>query len=210
MKRAWLHLATDLCLLTLWPTAQAAAESPQALPTTSVELSILVPIVLVLLAIAGAYWSSVRTQARKAEFAFVNEQLRSLYGPLFSLSQASEAAWETFRAKYRPDGAFFNPANPPNEMELKEWMRWMRVVFGPMNELMVKTIVEHADLIEGDMPKSFLTMIAHAEGYKAVMDKWEQGDYSEFASLINYPAEMNAEISHLFAVLKARQRRLMG
>jgi hypothetical protein len=173
-------------------------------------LSILVLIALALLGIAGAWWRCVRMEARKARVAFVNEQLKHLYGPLFSMSHASESAWETFRGKYRPGGAFFDVANPPSQAELDEWVRWMRVVFTPMNETMVSVIVEHADLIEGDMPTSFLELIAHVEGYKVMLDKWGQGDFSEYASPVNFPKAFNAEVNKTFALLKARQRELMN
>jgi len=171
--------------------------------------TILVPIVLTLLGIAGAYWNGVRTEARKSKIAFVNEQLKNLYGPLFSLSQASEAAWEKFRGLYRPTGAFFSPTNPPNKTELEEWVRWMRVVFTPMNEQMVNTIVEHADLIEGEFSQSFLEMISHVESYKVVMNKWDDGDFSIFTSIVNYPSGFNAEVKTTFEMLKARQQQLM-
>jgi len=173
-------------------------------------LTHLVLIVLALLAAAGAYGYGVRARDRRAKAAFVGEQLKHLYGPLFSLSHASESAWETFRTKYRPGRAFFDAANPPSQAELDAWVRWMRVVFTPMNARMVSVIVEHADLVEGDMPASFLALIAHVEGYKVVADQWSQGDFSEYASPVGFPAAFNAEVRERFVQLKARQRALLG
>lgn len=172
-------------------------------------LAPLVPVILALLGIAWAWWNKTAGDARQVRLAFVNEQLRSLYGPLYALSQASEAAWEKFRAQCRPDGAFFSPDHPPSQVELEAWMRWMRVVFTPMNEAMVAAIVGYADLVEGETPPVFLALIAHVEGYKVVLDKWDRGDFSEYNSSMNFPSEFNSVVRDTFVALKARQKSLM-
>jgi hypothetical protein len=169
----------------------------------------LIPIVLALLAIAGAWLYAVRTDARRARVAYISAQLKHLYGPLFALSYASETAWENFRRHYRPGRAFFDPDNPPTQAEIDEWVRWMRVVFAPMNEKMVNIVVEHAELIEGKMPTSFLELIAHVEGYKAVLDKWARGDFSEFNSVISFPREFNSQVRNTFEILNERQKALL-
>lgn len=180
-------------------------------PTKALDLTTVLPIFLALIGIAGAYWNSVRIEARKTKIAFVNEQLKYLYGPLFSFSHASEAAWKAFRAKHRPHGAFFTKENPPNDDEMKEWVYWIKLVFSPMNEAMVKSIVENAHLIEGDiMPNSFMELIAHVEAYRVVMDKWEKGDFSSYTSLLKFPKDFQSDVSRTFGILKDRQRVLSG
>jgi hypothetical protein len=182
---------------------------PTSDPSLILFLFPLVPILLVLLAIGTLWWTGTGRRTRGGRLAYVNEQLRSLYGPLYTLSHASEAAWEAFRARHRPDGGFFDSANPPTETELAEWASWMRLVFTPMNEKMVEAIVGRADLVEGEMPASFLALIAHVEGYKVALDKWERGDFSEYASAMNFPGSFNAEVRATFAALKARQAAMM-
>lgn len=175
----------------------------------SIDLSILLPILIALVGIAGAYWNNTATERRKAKMGYVSDQLRDLYGPLYSLSHASEVAWNTFRNKYRPGGAFFNDV-PLSSEELTAWMAWIRFVFTPMNESMVKAIVDHADLIDREnMPKSFLELIAHVEGYRVVLKQWDQGNYSTYVSLIGFPDRFKEDVEKAFNTLKTRQLRLM-
>jgi hypothetical protein len=166
-------------------------------------------IIVALLAIAGAYWNSLLSDARRAKVSFISAQLKYLYGPLYAMSHASETAWETFRKQHRHGRAFVDPANPPTQAEIDEWVRWVRLVFTPMNERMVNTIIEHTDLIDGRMPTAFLELVAHVEGYKAVLDKWGQGDFTEFNSAVNFPREFNSKIKNTFEILSERRAKLM-
>lgn len=173
--------------------------------------TVILPLVIALLTLAGGYLNSVRLEQKKARLAFVSEQLKSLYGPLYSLSQASMAAWTAFRTHHRPTGVFFDPANPPSPTELEEWRRWMKLVFTPMNERMVGAIVGHADLIaEPRMPASFLALIAHVEAYRVVLARWDAGDFSQNTSVINFPETLNDDVEQSFNALKDVQARLMS
>jgi hypothetical protein len=168
------------------------------------------PVAVALITLAGGYANSLRLERKKAQLALVGEQLRKLYGPLFSLSQASHATWQAFRQQHRPSGPFFSDDNPPSEAEFVHWQRWMRTVFAPMNERMVAVIVENTDLIEGRrMPPSFLALIAHVEAYRVVLTAWDAGDMSKYSSVINFPAHFNEDVELTFNRLKQRQRALM-
>jgi hypothetical protein len=94
----------------------------------------------VLLALVGYLWTfySTRiTQRREAQLKRLDEQLRILYGPLYALSGASEAAWNSFMAKFAPEaGVFIKPDRPPTEEELSIWRSWITTVILPMNEEM--------------------------------------------------------------------------
>ena len=178
-------------------------------PKKSIDWSTTVPLLIAILSIAGAYWNGTRLEARKAKIAFVNEQIKSLYGPLFSLNGASLAAWKSFRSECRPSGAFFSATNPPTEPELREWIIWMKTVFQPMNEKISRTIVDNAHLIDGDTPSSFLDFISHVEGYRVVIRKWEDGDYSKYTSSINFPDDFRHNVTDAFDRVKARQASLL-
>jgi hypothetical protein len=182
----------------------------QAAPVWSSALTTVMPLFAGSLAIAGAYWNATRLERRKAEFALLNEQLGKLYGPLYSLCAASRTTWFRFRSKYRPKGPYFDPKDPPNEDQLLAWRQWMLNVFMPMNERMVDAIIDNVHLIEGnDIPKSFLDLISHVEAYRVIKYRWQEGDYSENMSLLNFPKQFQSDVETTFHMLKERQAALM-
>jgi hypothetical protein len=88
----------------------------------------------------------------------------------------------------------------------------MTEVFMPLNLRLEKTIVENADLlIEKEMPECLLLLGAHVSAYKAILKRWENGDYTEHVSLVSYPwAEVRAYVEKSFMNLKEEQARLLG
>jgi hypothetical protein len=82
----------------------------------------------------------------------------------------------------------------------------------PLNLLLEKTIVENADLlIEEKIPDCLLLLGAHVSAYKAVLKKWENQDYTEHTSLVNYPWEdVCAYVETSFMSLKREQAKLLG
>src|SRR5208283_2687448 len=146
------------------------------------------------------YANNVRIENRKERLKFISNQLQYLYGPLYSLSNASDVAWKTFRSRCRPGGAFFSTQPPPSEEELQQWRLWMTEVFMPINLKMEKAIIENSHLIEGNItPRSFQEFLAHVEVYKAVIKKWERGDFSEHTSYLNFPDEMQEEVASVYS-----------
>jgi hypothetical protein len=81
----------------------------------------------------------------------------------------------------------------------------------PINLKMEKIIVENTHLIEGaDMPQSFKELLAHVEVYKIVIKKWENMDFSEHSSYLNYPSGFEDYVASTFSSLKRRQIGLIG
>jgi len=183
---------------------------PQAPAKSNIDLSVFLPIIVAIVGIGGAWFTAVLAERRKARIEYVNEQLKCLYGPLFSLSQASDAAWEGFRRRYKPGGAFFDSKNPPTNDQLKAWVSWMNVVFMPINERMVDAITHHADLIEGEgMPQSFIDLIAHVEGYRVTIENWKNRNFEQYTSILNFPPDFYSDVREIFLLLRKRQSRLM-
>ena len=177
---------------------------------TSTLIPLLVPVLVGLLAIAGARWNATRLEKTKAELAFLNDQLGKLYGPLFALNAASQAAWRQFRQRYRPGSVFFTKVNPPTEADLLAWRQWMTCVFMPMNERMVEAILGNIHLIEdSEVPDCFLELIAHVEGYRVIRHRWELGDFSEHLSLLVFPKAFEANVNETYELLNQRQARLV-
>lgn len=173
--------------------------------------SVAVTVGLAFLGYVATYLNSIRLERRRARLARVNDQLQYLYGPLFSLSQASFQAWKTFRSRCRPGAAFFDPKSPPSDRELAEWRMWMTHVFMPINLKMEQAITDNAHLVEEDrIPHEFLDFIAHIEVYKIVARKWGDGSFDEHLSYSAYPKTLDAHVERMFGELKKRQARLIN
>jgi hypothetical protein len=93
---------------------------------------------------------------------------------------------------------------------LKDWALWTKTIFMPLNDVREKIIIEKAHLIvEEQMPHCLLEFVTHVVGYKAVMAKWAEGDFSERRSTIGWPPEFDRYVERSYAALKAEQTKLM-
>jgi hypothetical protein len=179
--------------------------------TTSVTIA-----VSVLLAVVGyvaTYAYNLKLAQRKDRLDRVNAQLSDFYGPLLALVSAGESSFGAFRQKHRPDKPWiFERGETPSEQKSAAWRLWMVEVFMPLNVAIVDVITKHADLLdESDMPQPLLDACAHVAAYRAVIKQWEQGDFSELGSVINFPSpDLFLFASEGFTRLKGEQQRLLG
>jgi hypothetical protein len=156
------------------------------------------------------YINSLRLAKRKDKLDRINNQLGDFYGPLYSLLKSNEEAWMSFCEKYKIIGAVFDPAKPRTTQELTDWRLYMTVVFMPANNKIYDVIVSKSDLlIESEMPECLLKLISHIVIYKAVIKKWEMGDYTEHTSVINFPSEVHSYIYKSFESLKREQYEML-
>jgi len=173
--------------------------------------AIVVPIVVALMGVLGAYFYNTALARRKDRLDRINRQLSELYGPLLSLVAASSRSWEVFRSRYRPGGAYWDRDPPPTPDETEAWRLWMSEVFMPLNDRMAELVVTKADLLESrDLPSCLLDLVAHVESYRAVTAAWRQGDYRENRAPLNFPREaLQQYAEECFSQLKARQEILL-
>jgi len=164
--------------------------------------------VTVLLAFIG-YMTSFLSQRmrdrRRDKLRLVNKRLNEFYGPLYVASEAGNIAYRALLKKLDKTQSY-----PVRDEELKEWIAWMTTIFFPLNDIREKIIIEKAYLIvEETMPKCLLDFVTHVVGYKAVLAKWNEGDYSERRSSIGWPPEFDIYVRESYAALKAEQTRLV-
>ena len=135
----------------------------------------------------------------------VNKRLNEFYGPLYVASEAGNIAYRSLLSRQGK-----HQSEPIRDAELKEWALWMSTIFMPLNDIREKIIIEKAYLIvEERMPQCLLDFVTHVVGYKAVMAKWAEGDYTERRSTIGWPPEFDIYVRQSYAALKAEQTRLM-
>ena len=142
---------------------------------------------------------------RRDKLRLVNKRLNEFYGPLYVASEAGDIA---YRSLLKRQGKL--KSDPITDAEMKEWMLWMTTIFMPLNDFREKIIIEKAYLVvEERMPQCLLDFVTHVVGYKAVMKKWAEGDYTERRSTIGWPPEFDIYVKHSYAALKAEQTRLL-
>ena len=143
-------------------------------------------ILTILLAFAGylvTFLSARMLAQRRDKLRLVNKRLNEFYGPLYVASEAGDIA---YRSLLKRQGKA--KSEPIRDEDLKEWMLWMTTIFMPLNDIREKIIIERAYLIiEEKMPQCLLDFVTHVVGYKAVLAKWANGDYSERRSTIGWP-----------------------
>lgn len=165
-------------------------------------------VLTVVLAFAGylVTFISNRMMTRHADhLRLVNQRLNEFYGPLYVASQAGNIAYRSLLSKQGK-----TQSHPITDDDLKEWVLWVRTIFMPLNDIREKVIIEKAHLIiEEQMPPCLLDFVTHVVGYKAVLSKWAEGDYSERRSTIGWPPEFDGYVERSFKALKSEQTELL-
>lgn len=169
-------------------------------------------ILTILLAFVGYLFTFfvARMMARRRDkLELVNKRLNEFYGPLYVASQAGQIAYKALLKK-QGKGDRLQKNHPQNDAELAEWVLWMKAIFMPLNNERERIIIEKAYLIvEEQMPPCLLELVTHVVGYKAVMAKWAEGDFTERRSLVDFPPEFDGYVRRSYAALKAEQMRLL-
>jgi hypothetical protein len=173
-------------------------------------VAILVGVGLALTGYLATYMNNLLAERRREKLAFINKQLTAFYGPLYVVSVVGRTAYDALVSKlsrhHDP-----NLDSPLAEAELAEWRLWVMNVFMPMNLWCERILLENAHLLrERDIPPCMLQFVTHVSAYKAVVKKWEAGDYSEQFSLIDFPEELRTFATQAYLELKTEQLRLIG
>jgi hypothetical protein len=165
-------------------------------------------ILTIIVAFAGyaiTFLSAHVLARRRDKLDLVNKRLNEFYGPLYVASEAGNIAYRSLLTRLGKTQSY-----PILDTELAEWELWLRAIFMPLNDVREKIIIEKAYLIvEEKMPQCLLDFVTHVVGYKAVLRKWNNGDYSERRSTIGWPPEFDVYVRNSYAALKAEQTRLM-
>ncbi len=178
---------------------------PSVFLPTSLQGAVILTIVL---AFGGWLFSftNTRMMARRADrLRLVNQRLNEFYGPLYVATVTGNIAYRTLLTRQGK-----TICHPIRDEDLKEWVLWMTTIFVPLNDLREKIIIEKAHLIvEEQMPRCLLDFVTHVVGYKALLARWAEGDYTERRSMIGWPPEFDAYVERSYQALKAEQSRLL-
>ena len=166
-------------------------------------------VVTIVLAFTGyfvTFLSSRMLARRKDRLDLVNKRLNEFYGPLYVASKAGHTAYRTLLKRQGK-----TQSEPIRDEDLKDWIQWMETIFMPLNDIREKIIIENAYLIvEEQMPQCLLDFVTHVVGYKAVMARWGEGDYTERRATIGWPPAFDSYVEHSYKALKSEQTRLLN
>jgi hypothetical protein len=167
--------------------------------------SAILTIILAFVGYLATFLSARMLARRKDKLDLVNRRLNEFYGPLYVASHAGNIAYRSLLDKQGK-----TQCHPIRDEEMKEWVLWMTTIFMPLNDIREKIIIEKAYLIvEEHMPKCLLEFVTHVVGYKAVLAKWAEGDYSERRSTIGWPPAFDEYVTRSYKALKAEQTHLL-
>jgi len=165
-------------------------------------------ILTVILALSGYLLTTFSTHMlarRRDKLDLVNKRINEFYGPLYVASEAGNIAYRSLLKRQGKE-----KSDPILDSEMKDWTLWMTTIFMPLNDIRERVIIEKAHLIiEERMPQCLLDFVTHVVGYKAVLARWAEGDYTERRSSIGWPPEFDIYVRRSYAALKAEQTRLM-
>ena len=177
-----------------------------------------------LLAVLGYVTTALQTlraQQHRARVDRVNEQLKSLYGPLLACVTASKSSYNAMlrqagveSAEQMRDAVRMDPLGPAAH----SYRRWVRTVLLPLSEQASQTFIRHADLLEGSqISPLLLQLVAHVSAYRVIERNWDEREAkgAEHAigshfSAIPYPDDLERWVSEGFDKLKRRQASLLG
>jgi len=174
-------------------------------------LGLIVTILLALLGYITTYLNNLRLARRADGLKFVTAQIDELYGPLYVITQTSQILYQASIARDMQDDESTNGDTPYSSDELTERRIWVEEVFHPLNSQLEDVIINKAHLIiEDEMPQCLKRFLAHSAGYKAVIKKWQRGDFAVNSSVIDYPTEIEEYAEKSYALLRKQQQKLIG
>jgi hypothetical protein len=170
------------------------------------QATVILTVILAFVGYLTTFLSARMLARRKDKLDLVNRRLNEFYGPLYVASQAGNIA---YRSLLKKQGK--TQSEPILDSEMKEWVLWMKTIFMPLNNIREKIIIDKAYLVvEEEMPHCLLDFVTHVVGYKAVLSKWADGDYSERRSTIGWPPEFDIYVERSYKALKAEQTHLLN
>jgi hypothetical protein len=157
----------------------------------------------------AAYSNNKILQRRDERLRRLNAQLSELYGPLVMIGAANRIAFLEFERRYAPEGERLFDKSTTNEI-FRLWRIWVETVFLPNNKRIVDILQAKAHLlVEDEVPPVLLQLAAHTYGYEALLARWQEDDFSDYVSIVDFPRDFQEYIQSRFHVLKTQQLKLL-
>lgn len=171
-----------------------------------------VTIVLAFIGYIATYLNNLAISRRSERLQLITSQINELYGPMYIITQTGTVLFEALREKAQLAGReYINDDYPQNGDDISKWRIWVEEVFIPLNEQLQQIIIQKAHLIrEEEIPVCLKTFSAHNAGYRALVRKWHDGNFSESTSLLPYPKDIISYAEQSYRELKKEQMRIIA
>ncbi|MCP2278424.1 hypothetical protein SAMN04244553_3625 [Nocardia amikacinitolerans] len=171
---------------------------------TTVVISSCVAVLVAILAFGLNQRGLILQERRHFRLTRVSSQLAELYAPLRALVEVNEEVWELLRRSHLPprSARTFTVSSP-------EWRWWRDHMLMPTNRAMRDLIIEHADLLEPEMPEALRAFCAHVASMEVVLAA--EADGVKRPTLVRHPGD--AYVRHVretFASLEAERQRMLN
>lgn len=174
-------------------------------------LTIAVSVLLAAISFVVRNVQSERARVLASREAFLSDQLRLLYGPLYAMSKANDAAYHAFRSTFAHAGLVYDPIADLSAEERGTWMLWTKTVFQPANLRMRDVIERNAHLFSDvQLPPVVIEFLAHTESYQALIETWTDDTAAGHREAAPFPQEFADYIEREYLRVSSEHARLVG
>lgn len=156
--------------------------------------------------------AKLQLAVRQDRLIRVSQQLRYLYGPLYTKLQLEQDLFQAFKNEHSIGTGFWqNAGDNPTKEQGEAWREWMKKRFMPINESMLNLVIDRTDLLEdSELPECFRLLQRHVVGYEILATRWAQEDYSQHLPDQLFPRqELHSYAEQNFERLKQVQSDLL-
>ena len=108
---------------------------------------------------------------------------------------------ENFKLQYEDDNQYVL-SNLTIEKR-NNWVKYMLYTFKPYHEKIESLVLQKGYLVEDKKMKHLLEkLLFHIDGYKRVFKEWENNNYTNLTSSINFPSEINQYTKERIKILE--------
>jgi len=171
------------------------------------DTALIVTIVLAFVGYVAKYINDTQNYRREKKLERINQRLNLFYGPLYFQTIAGQNIEKMLLKKF----GMKDKHDTLDEKHYGEWRLFVIEVLMPLNLMREKVILENSYLmIEDEVPQCLVDFITHVSAFKAVVAKWQTGDFSENFPMIYYPEDLPRYITSSYESLKKEQLKLIG
>ena len=173
-------------------------------------ISVFVPAIVAILVWQLNRMSALKEEKRKLRLELINKKINNFYGPLYVADMAGRASYNAFCNIINIDSDKSVEETPLSEDQTKILYRWMEVVFLKQNDLIEKTILENAYLIEEEeLPSCLIDYLAHIATWREALKYYEATNDFKSAKTLPYPSDLSAYVRETYIALKNEQLKLI-
>ena len=167
--------------------------------------------ILVLLSFLANGQLNRMADRRAARIRFVEDQLKSLYGPLYAITESNQAIYEKFSVGNAELVGNVVGGKQLTGAHAQASDVWSTSVFQPSNRRMREIIETNAHLFTSEtMPQTVVDFLAHVENWEAILSGRAAEGRLDVAEYAPFPPNFPDYIRTEYERVSKRHARLVG